>query len=69
MICPHCGEDTEISDKYFRNLEAYNVESVLTISMPCCNKGARLRMNISFSLSKYTGDEREDLFGIIIEEA
>ena len=63
MKCINCKKELVISDIPYLNLESYNVGGSCLTSSQCCNTGYILKMNITYKLTPYTGDETEDDWG------
>lgn len=64
MECPRCKKDIHFKERVYLNLETYKVGgSVLAVSN-CCNAPFIVKMNVSYKVTPYTGNETEDEWGI-----
>lgn len=69
MECPKCKKQVSIPNKVYRYLETYNADNgyALTIS-DCCCAGFIVNSQITFKITEYTGDKKEDDWGSKIKE-
>lgn len=69
MKCPNCEKELKINSGAYRNLEAYHQGGgVVLVSSECCNSGFILRSRVTFSITEYTGEKKEDDWGNKIEK-
>lgn len=64
MKCRNCGKDVELPHNAYRNLEVYKVGGSVIVASKCCDIGYVLKMKISYSISEYTGNSKEDDWGV-----
>jgi len=66
--CRNCGEEIDIPNRVFRNLETYNQNgSALTYS-DCCGIGYIVKSTIKFTVTEYTGNKEEDDWGVKLKK-
>ena len=64
MECPNCKKELVIPSNAYRNLEAYHQGGgMVLVSSECCNSGFLLKSRVTFSVTEYTGDKKEDDWG------
>jgi len=64
MECPNCKKELKINSSAYRNLESYHQGGgVVLVSSKCCNHGFLLRSKVTFSITEYSGDLKEDDWG------
>ncbi len=66
MICPHCKKDLTLNNPVLYNAEAYH-NSVLGVTL-CCGRGVMVIPKMTFKITKYTGEKRQDDWGHIIKQ-
>ena len=64
MKCPKCKKELVISGKAFINLESYNVGGIVLVASICCNRPFLVKMKVSYDVTEYTGDKKEDDWGV-----
>ena len=61
MKCPHCGKELILNEVCYRNVEIYHNNAIARAN--CCGKLINLKLVISFNVTKYTGNAKEDDWG------
>ncbi len=65
MKCPLCGKEISIPARAYLNLESYHQGGgVVLAASECCGYGVLVEMKVSFRGSEYTGDRKEDDWGV-----
>jgi hypothetical protein len=64
MECLNCKNELKINSGAYRNLESYHQGGgTVLVSSECCNSGFLLKSRVTFSITEYTGDKKEDDWG------
>lgn len=64
MECPNCNKEIKIPNRAYLNLESYNVGGSILVATECCQSAVTLKMNVSYSILPYVGEQKEDGWGI-----
>ena len=63
MKCIKCGEEVDIPDRAYKNLETYNPGGTVTVASDCCGAGYTVSMEIHYKIYPYKGPKKEDDWG------
>jgi hypothetical protein len=61
MNCPHCDKDLTLNPPVLYNAEAYG-KSCIAVAL-CCGHGVKVIPKMTFSIVKYTSNEKVDDWG------
>lgn len=64
MKCKKCGKELVLPSRAYLNLETYKVGGSVMAASECCNTGYTIKMNISYSVTEYIGNETKDDWGV-----
>jgi hypothetical protein len=62
MKCPHCSKELVVPNRALHSVEAYG-KPALSVT-ECCGNLVRVGRIVNFSITKYTGNETEDSWGV-----
>ncbi len=69
MKCTKCGKDLVLPNRAYLNLETYKVGGSVMTASECCNTGYIIKMNVSYKTTEYTGDAKEDDWGVELRKS